>query len=49
MARDADARIAAGTAGPLTGIPDRPEGHFLRRRLADHLWLEDAGQFRVAL
>ena len=41
--------IAAGAAGPLTGIPDRPEGYFLRRGLADHLRVEDPLQFRLAL
>ena len=34
---------------PADRHSDRPEGHFLRRRLADDLRLENAGQFRLAL
>jgi aspartyl-tRNA(Asn)/glutamyl-tRNA(Gln) amidotransferase subunit A len=48
-ARAADARIAGWYSGAADGHSDRPERHFLRRRLADHLWLANAGQFRLAL
>ena len=38
-----------GQGRPADRHSDRAEGHLLRRRLAHHLRLEDAGQFRRAL
>jgi Asp-tRNA(Asn)/Glu-tRNA(Gln) amidotransferase A subunit family amidase len=46
QARAADASLAAGEGGPLTGIPLGAQGHLLHRGLAHHLRLEDAGQLR---
>ena len=50
QARAADPRLArAATARPLTGHSGRAQGHLLHERLADHLRLEDAVEFRRAL
>ena len=42
QARAADARLAAGGAGPLVGRADRPQGHLRHPRPADHRRLAHA-------
>ena len=42
QARAADARIARGDATPLTGIPDRPQGHFRHPRFRFDRFVPDA-------
>jgi len=44
QSKAADARIAAGTAEPLTGIPLR-KGYFLCQGLENHLWVQNVGKF----
>ena len=45
----ADETIAAGNAGPLTGVPLAIKDVICTKGVQDHLLLEDAGKLRAAL